>query len=429
MIKKIKIKKENWVNLTQQQRENFVKDMLGGVKAENIETEDTEYSEIEISEEAYKKAEEGAKKLNISPDKFVELALKEHINNEENKIMNSDSYKEAVEPFERLKRTVSLNRNMLLKETGDYSAYQKYQQLVLLQYDAFIDEKGFFKDDFDDKKSKDVDDSRIFPLFNQVRETLTNSKIFNINKELQEMIENTDNKIYFRKTPFDNFFINVEFEFIKDIRIYGVSVIKMSAVYNITSKKTGEALFVTLMGRDFRDDSEFYAYFSIDAEGISEDDKISEKIKKEIFDKNEIEKMEEQISKFICTFLDLLNHPDIEYEVVKHPEDLNENRYRKGKTRVADKINVYVKGKLYKYIYEDMPRIRKTYRFSYWVRGHYMHFRDTNTFVQIYKLTEDKLKERNLQKEDNLIKKWVKPFLKGKGKIAQKEYAMNIKNE
>jgi len=144
------------------------------------------------------------------------------------------------------------------------------------------------------------------------------------------------------------------------------------------------------------------------------------------FNPKESEEITKECCNFICNFLDFLNHPDVEIKVIKYPELLQESRIKKGRLPIPDIVEINLKGKLYNYIYEELPKQERDLpSHSFWVRGHYMHFWNKKKYRYIYRLGLDDLKEKGYQiDEQGIISKWVLPYTKGKGLLINKDYKL-----
>lgn len=106
-------------------------------------------------------------------------------------------------------------------------------------------------------------------------------------------------------------------------------------------------------------------------------------------------------------FIDFLNHPDVEYKVHKHDENVNTKRQARGKPRVPPQLLIRVTGKTLRYL--DAVKAmgdRATCSHAYWVRGHFRHLAS-----EFYK-----------NKKGSTI--WVAPFIKGDQDLIKKAYEM-----
>ena len=378
--------------------------------------------EIPINEKILNKAKRLGEKINKSADEVVEESLKRFIKKEEFEDRyfpdkeSRDNYVEITKPFDKLMKTTKINMNIL---SGDYSAYQKFQQLSLISYIGFLQGKdSMFLNQL--KRMKNNKENNQVSLISRIGNILENAKIFNLDEELVELINHTDTKPHYSKIPFRTIFINQELEPIQNVKIFGIGIFKADILDNKT-KEVLEGLDMTFIGQDLRDNTEFYQYFQMTKKGIIGGDTSTFKE----FSKEDAKKIEQVIANFITNILELLNHPEIEYEIVSH--GLNENREKKGKLKINDKVNIVVKGKLYRYIYETLPRQQKSYTHRFWIRGHFKHFRNQNRFCQIYKLSNEKIKEKGYQMSGSIICKWVLPYIKGRGSLIKKEYNLKKK--
>ncbi len=237
--------------------------------------------------------------------------------------------------------------------------------------------------------------------FRKMLDTLINQiKVFTLMGEVKNLLMNTKNKIFERPLPFHNMFIDVNF-FCEDISIQGLWVGDIFSPENAIDNKRQ---FYT--DRDFKTGERLIRFYlnhlpSHSGKGIWMGMSIpifyenlkqhwNDRLKKEILEsyvktghsieeginEKELIKLFKRIQLFVNNFLDFLNHPDIETRVISHPQEMNEKRQKRGKPRIPDRVKLIIKGKLYRYLYEDNGE-QKTYAqptSSFWVRGHYMHF-------------------------------------------------------
>jgi hypothetical protein len=321
-----------------------------------------------------------------------------------------EDFSMALEPLEKLAMTTNLNPMICRDPDAKFEAFQKFKQISLISYLGFLKGQGIFKGQIEQMTEFNP------PLINKVCWILEDAKIFNIPDEINELIIETDNEIKFRKPPFHSIYINREIT-LGTLRIFGICVIEIGGV-RMKDGHIEKGIEIVAMGVDDKDKAEFWNYFQISDSGINKD--VEKDSLKEISEKTSI------IAKYVCNFLDLLNHPNITYEVVKH--GLNETREKKGKLRINDRVNITVSGRLYRYIYEEIPKQKREFTHRFWVRGHFKHFKNKARFVQIYKLSNEAIKEHGYQMNDGIICKWVFPFIRGKGELINKRYTLK-KNE
>ena len=259
--------------------------------------------------------------------------------------------------------------------------------------------------------------NRVESLIN-LSQDLASCKVFEIDKETQDALSQTQNKIYIRPVPFNFFFISAKLTF-RDITFNGFLVGKykngifiktfadMEKIKKLRDMKKyqGKSLFgftkiMTIPLKEKKTNKEYIEELEDKTEGI---------LKKPYRD---------FVKSFVCNFLDFLNHPDVETRVIKWFN--NENRIKKGKSPVPDRAKITISGKLYRYIYETFPSMqeRASPSYAFWVRGHYMHFWDRDKWNKIYGMEITQLKKLGYQVDgdDGLIKKWVFAYIKGDGK-------------
>ena len=117
-----------------------------------------------------------------------------------------------------------------------------------------------------------------------------------------------------------------------------------------------------------------------------------------------------KIQIFICNFLDFLNDPEVELKTIKRSEKNRERRIKNGKMPIPPINFIIVTGKLK--IYQDgiSSGIHFDFSCKFWVRGHFRRLID---------------EERYGESAGKRI--WIKPYIKGKGILKDKNYKLKIK--
>jgi hypothetical protein len=119
-----------------------------------------------------------------------------------------------------------------------------------------------------------------------------------------------------------------------------------------------------------------------------------------------------QIRDYVNNILDFINHPEIEY-IVSESHSRNDLRVRRGQIPLPSKYNIILKEKFKRYISETISNNEKAWELGhkFWVRGHWMEFRN-----ECYKNMQGK-------------KKWILPYIKGKGELIKKDYYIGEKEQ
>ncbi len=238
-----------------------------------------------------------------------------------------------------------------------------------------------------------------------LEETLKDAKLFVLDEELLKILFLTDNKSKSLEFPFPNIFIETSF-MVGNKEIKGLLIRK---------RNDGKG---HIIGHGILKDNEFrYNEFGFEEDDL---DPINED-----FESNEIlnDEEHEKIINFLSNFLNFLNHPDVEVRVREWPS--NEAREKRGKTPIPDQAEIKITGKLYRYIYEELPKQeREAPKHSFWVRGHFRNFLKRNKWNRIYKLSIEELNKRGYQKGGGMgtISKWILPYIKGQGILINKNY-------
>ena len=243
-----------------------------------------------------------------------------------------------------------------------------------------------------DKATKD----RIY-----VESFLRVSKVFIVDDDVSQLLYMTKNKVYKRKTPFDNFFINTSLTLKDGSVMKGILVFK----YRVLD----EYHFTACPLMIYKDGSTSILKFDLFA--IIKTSHIYAEKSSRVFgfldvNMNPILKGGE-IQNFACNFLDFLNNPEVEIVEVERDEEQNKKRIARDKIPLPSQVLVRVTGTIKKYLNELRSSGHFSYSHRFWVRGHF----------------------RTLRAErygDNVgMKRWIFPYIKGEGILIQKAY--NVK--
>lgn len=235
-----------------------------------------------------------------------------------------------------------------------------------------------------------------------------NGKVFSLTKPVYDLLQNTSNKIFLRKHPFYVFAIDQKVK----IKYEGIEIL-FSIFFEVGDEKGNEPKNCNylVLGRDKRDKTEFYITGS-----VIDDSKIKESNTWNVKELNEIHRV---IRELYANFLDYLNHPYSKQTIYKLSEN-NRNRIRRGKFPRQDKIVIDIKPEFF-----DIRRIgekseKSPYKYKFWVRGHFKHFRNKVRYKKIYTLNERELENKKLFYNGEFLSKWIIPYIKGNGKIKDK---------
>jgi len=239
-----------------------------------------------------------------------------------------------------------------------------------------------------------------------------NIKKVEIKENIWDLLENTDNQIYYRKMPFNFMFINKLIFFTENICSFG-----MVFIFTKQPETDEEINGIFLLGKDYSDDSEWRMIFYIHNNGIEQGGN-------EIFTKEITSKIQNKTSQLFVNIMDFFNHPNVEYKITQWHNNIN--RINKNKLPIVDKLDIIINGKLKEYISkQDNISITNKLDYSFWVRGHYMHFRNKLKYKNLYSTSQEILSEKGFQVNDGgLIAKWIIPYIKGNGILVDKKYML-----
>ena len=111
-----------------------------------------------------------------------------------------------------------------------------------------------------------------------------------------------------------------------------------------------------------------------------------------------------KVKEFICNFIDFLDEPEVERVFVEHDVERMKKRIKRGKTVNPIEVHIRLNGKIKEYFESIETGLTKHFSHSFWIKGHWRHFR-----AKYYK---------------NKIgtKSWIKPYIRGKGILVKKDY-------
>jgi hypothetical protein len=297
-----------------------------------------------------------------------------------------------------LKKVLSLPPYHYIVELLHRLKYKEYDKEKYSEQDIYLLKKLL------DNFSKDLD--------KDINEKL---RLIEIEKDLIKLVENTDNKIFYRKLFFPSVFINNQFNFenwiIKGILVEEVFTKPDDNIY-VSTKDMGifndYIIFVSAI--DPNTAMFWNSSFSLINKNVIS--LIDIEINK---DKDQKRRIEEYIRTIICNLVDMVDGNDEDLNVISIETKIEQNlkRIDRGKIPFPTKIYIRGKGEFKKYVnnfnIEAIDAERKlSYKFL--VRGHWRHFRS----------------EKFINKKGE--KTWIKPFYKGEGIIVAKEYKL-IKDE
>ena len=126
-----------------------------------------------------------------------------------------------------------------------------------------------------------------------------------------------------------------------------------------------------------------------------------------------------KLGEIYSNFLDYLNHPSAKQTFYKLSEN-NEKRIKRGQFPRQDNIFIDIKREFLETLYLNKEKESKNFSHSFWVRGHFHHFRNKERFNKIYSLPKEELEKRNLFYNGDYISRWIAPQLRGRGKLIEK---------
>jgi len=245
--------------------------------------------------------------------------------------------------------------------------------------------------------------NKLHSFRSQIYNLLQESKIFVLDEDIAQMLYLTDNEIFPRQIPFDNFFLETSFKLEDGTMVKGIHIFKEPKEGFIIAN-------VRLYSGNLPPSTMSFDLFKTELETL--------KVGNKFFDKKTEEGSgvaigiikNKKLQTFICNFLDFLNDPEVELRTYERTEKNRERRIKNGKIPIPPINFIIVTGKLK--IYQDSISSGIHFNFSckFWVRGHFRRLQD---------------KERYGERAGKRI--WIKPYVKGKGILTDKNYKLKIK--
>lgn len=146
------------------------------------------------------------------------------------------------------------------------------------------------------------------------------------------------------------------------------------------------------------------------------------------FDGDSIETLENNIVNFICNFLDFLNNPEVEIVPIRRTKEQNLKRIKRGKEPIPDYNMIRLTGELKRYMEKAQQMGAFDYSHKFWVRGHQIRFWNKDRYRFLYKkFNENKLKGYYMDEHNDVLMKWIMPYIKGEGILVNKMYSIESK--
>lgn len=231
-------------------------------------------------------------------------------------------------------------------------------------------------------------------------------RLVELEKDLIPLVENTDNKIFYRHLFFPSVFINNDFNF-EGLIVKGIYITECysepgSNRYTLHWPVPNDcAIFI--VAADIDVGCEFYACFAMVNRAIGENftDTSEERAR--------MRRLSDNVRFLICNIIDMVegNDEDLEVVTINTSKEHNLKRIKREQIPMPTKVFIKAKGKFKEYVRKfnrDDEDNKKKLAHRFLVRGHWRYFR-SEKFV--YKQGE---------------KTWVKPYYKGEGIMVSKDY-------
>lgn len=379
-----------------------------------------------------------------SPNQLQKNTYQELMNNilmQEIKNMSSEEIKQNAEKYK--KEMVFWNNEVKTQDdlikthkkliNPEINPYERFKSFMLMEHiNNKYGKKGYFHKDQDEiqnifqtvlNENESISRESLLSIITGTEFKMMSDffnkdeygKVFNLTKELINLIEKTDVKIEYEKSPYHQLLIGLEETIeIGNAEIYSIMVRDrplmgrngetlsniLEIITCILDKKDNEPCWV--FGNIFQNEKEIKN--NVMCKTLNKDTKPT------WCTQETLDKVVSESKKIVLNFLNILNNPEVEV-VEKSNRFIRQNKRRKGLLGKPDEISINLTGKLKKYVNEVSQDNEKKWELGhrFWVRGHWKHFRSN--------------RYKNMQGK----KRWVLPFIKGKGEMVSKNYLVGEK--
>lgn len=228
-------------------------------------------------------------------------------------------------------------------------------------------------------------------------------RLVELEKDLVQIVENTDNSIFYRKLFFPSIFFNNDFHF-ENLIVKGIYITECytegdDANYCLHHPSPNDYAIFTVSA-DIEQGCEFYTCIAL----------VDKAMGLRFTDSKEEDKKTSRLANFIrilvCNILDMVEGNDeLTVTTIVSTKEQNEKRKKRGQIPIPNKVFIRASGEFKKYINNFNREISKPSH-SFEVRGHWRHFRD----------------ERYVNMKGQKI--WIKPMIRGQGIFIKKDYVI-----
>lgn len=249
---------------------------------------------------------------------------------------------------------------------------------------------------------------------NSYKASMDEAKVFSVEDDVMPLLLHTDCKD--ANFPFQSFFIDAKIQ-IRNRTYFGFHI---GSYY---TEKTKYKAILTSYTKYIMYKGEFVKFLIPDFILLKRDNTDEE------LPFREKDFYHERIKNIIYSFCYFINEPDI--SIISHPLNPKNNirRMERGIMPLPEYKKIVIHGKLRMYI-DNMKKewqggTHASASYRYWVRGFYRHFFDKKKYAKLYALTDDEREKAGFtfsQKHKNILRRWVKPFIKGQGILIKQRW-------
>lgn len=281
-----------------------------------------------------------------------------------------------------------------------YQLFVKYSHFLIYEQQKILGGKDF----------SDVWEAVIQPI-------IDHGRIFELEDELIPILNNTDSTK--TEIPFNQLILDCRIP-IDDRIYYGLAVGKYfwddTKPYGIVPESEVDGRYVltgilscfSMIDQKDGERKMYYEFFEIESTRFIKDKKLNN--------------YQKRLISFFYSFCNFINEPEVEVIDTPFNPKNNQRRAERGSMPLPSNNRIRISGKLKEYVSKYNSGLFQGFSHRFAVRGHFRHFRSEKRYAGLYKLPEEELTKKGYQKVNGMIKKWIKPFIKGQGIMVDKTY-------
>lgn len=346
--------------------------------------------EMKLTEKGMKQAETLLKEDNGAKEYMKQVAKHFSENKPDKETVRMDEIADEIDMVDNTK--LNIYERFKISENDDLKNYQLFCKLV--------------ESIADDKSNKNSG------AFEGMLNLISDSKYFEIPDNVNLLLQNTSNNM--KKIRLPHFYVFLDVKLVVNDRTYYCMQIQDRNQFKEILKKNGMAT------KDIPDGIDVLTFYE-NEKGIG-----WEKI--EMYDKSK-NKYRDQIKEYILNFADFVNSEDVKLMFRQRSEKNTQRRIERGRLPLPSFNKIQVIGYLGRYLKQlELQEASTRFSHRFWVRGHFKRFWDKERYKNLYdKFQKGELKRfegKRYKMDEQILRVWVYPYIKGEGMLIEKEYKL-----